>query len=480
MEYKIKIGLEIHAKLNTQSKMFCRCPNTALVDEEPNIRICPICMGMPGVLPKINKKAVEFAIKVGLALNCKISSFTKFDRKNYFYPDLPKGYQISQYDLPIAKDGKLEINSDHPKEIRIRRVHLEEDAGKLIHPEGKNYSLVDLNRAGTPLLEIVTEPDINSPEEAKVFMQELQKILRYLEVSNADMEKGELRCDANISLQSSKESSETNEKVEIKNVNSFRALEKALSYEIRRQSELLKKKKKIIQETRGWDDVNEITYSMRQKEFAEDYRYFPEPDLPPLTFTQEEIEKIKDQIPELPYQKKKRYIKEFNLAEEDARILTDDQALANYFEAAIKLLKNKKEIKRLASLIVTDLLGLLREKNLTISKCRVKPEDLVDLVILIEKGSISISLAKSVLEKMIKEGLSPVEIIEKEGLKQISSEEELEKIAKEVLKENPKPVEDYKKGKKEAIKFLMGKVMQKTKGQANPEKTLKILQNLLE
>jgi len=494
MEYDVVIGLEIHAQLKTKSKMFCRCSNDSST-AKPNENICPICLGMPGTLPVINKKAVEWTILTGLALNCQIAKFSKFDRKNYFYPDLPKGYQISQYDLPLCKDGFLEIEIFNQKKlyfkkIGINRIHLEEDAGKLIHPEGKEYSLVDLNRAGTPLMEIVTEPDISSSQEAKIFMQNLRTILRYLGVSEANMEEGNLRCDANISLKPlGKEKLGT--KVEIKNINSFRSLERALDYEIKRQRKCLLKGEKIIQETRGWDEINNKTVSQRGKEESHDYRYFPEPDLPPLNFEVNKwinIENIKMQLPELPREKKQRFIQDYGLNDYDASILTSDYLLAKFFERCIEVIPQdiesteilKNYAKKISNWLTVELQALLKDNNLNIDQCLIKPQGLTRLVDLIEKGEISGKIAKDIFLIMFKEGKDPESIIKKKNLRQISNKEELDNIINEVLQENQQSVVDYQKGKKQALGYLVGQVMQKTKGQANPQLASQLLKEKLE
>jgi len=478
MELIPKIGLEIHIELKTRSKMFCSCKNDP-DEKHPNINICPVCLGHPGTLPVINREAVRKTIKTGLALNCEISRHTFFERKNYFYPDLPKGYQISQYSTPICKNGFLEIDG---KKIRIRRVHLEEDTGRLIHE--KDYSLVDFNRAGVPLMELVTEPDIESPKEARKFAEELQLILRYLDVSDADMEKGQMRVEANISLSSKKGVLGT--KVEIKNLNSFKAVEKALEYEIERQRKILESGKKVIQETRGWDPAREITFSQREKEEAQDYRYFPEPDLPPLEITQEMVDEIRAEIPELPRQKRERFKKEYNLDEKSIEIFVKNKDFGEYFEKVVSeftpnLPKEKllRLIKLATNYLTTDLLGLLKGASVSGEDFLITPENFAEFIELIDEGKISSKIAKIVLEEMFKTGADPSQIIEEKGLVLIADEAEIEKIVYQVISENQKAVLDFKKGKENALEFLIGQVMRKTKGKANPKIAKEILTRIL-
>jgi aspartyl-tRNA(Asn)/glutamyl-tRNA(Gln) amidotransferase subunit B len=478
MELIPKIGLEIHIELKTRSKMFCSCKNDP-DEKHPNINICPVCLGHPGTLPVINREAVRKTIKTGLALNCEISRHTFFERKNYFYPDLPKGYQISQYSTPICKNGFLEIDG---KKIRIRRVHLEEDTGRLIHE--KDYSLVDFNRAGVPLMELVTEPDIESPKEARKFAEELQLILRYLDVSDADMEKGQMRVEANISLSSKKGVLGT--KVEIKNLNSFKAVEKALEYEIERQRKILESGKKVIQETRGWDPAREITFSQREKEEAQDYRYFPEPDLPPLEITQEMVDEIRAEIPELPRQKRERFKKEYNLDEKSIEIFVKNKDFGEYFEKVVSeftpnLPKEKllRLIKLATNYLTTDLLGLLKGASVSGEDFLITPENFAEFIELIDEGKISSKIAKIVLEEMFRTGADPSQIIEEKGLVLITDEAEIEKIVYQVISENQKAVSDFKKGKENALEFLIGQVMRKTKGKANPKIAKEILTRIL-
>jgi aspartyl-tRNA(Asn)/glutamyl-tRNA(Gln) amidotransferase subunit B len=478
MKFQPVIGLEIHVELKTKSKMFCSCPNDP-DERHPNVNICPVCTAQPGTLPVINEEAVRKTIKTGLALNCQIPATSKFDRKNYFYPDLPKGYQISQYDMPLCKDGFLEIGV---RKIRIRRVHLEEDTGRLIHE--KSYSLVDFNRAGIPLMELVTEPDIHSAKEARKFAEELHLIMHYLNVSDADMEKGEMRVEVNISL--SKKEGKLGTKVEIKNLNSFRSVERAIDYEIQRQTELLVKEEKIIQETRGWDDIKEVTVSQRGKEEAHDYRYFPEPDLPPLHFTHDDIQKIKSEIPELPQQKKERFKREYELDDNAIEIFVYNKNLGEYFEKVIselppKISKNQlpRLIKLATNYLITDLQGLLKGVLVSDKNFLITPENFAEFINLIAEEKISSKIAKIVLEEMFKTGADPSHIIEEKGLVLITDEAKIEKIIEEVISENRKAVSDFKKGKGTTLQFLIGQVMAATKGKANPEITKNLLTKIL-
>ena len=484
MEYSPKIGLEIHIELKTKSKMFCSCKNDP-EETRPNFNICPICLGHPGILPVINKEAVKKVIKVGLALSCEISEFSFFERKSYFYPDLPKGYQISQYSTPLCKNGFLEIGG---KKIRIRRIHLEEDTGRLIHE--KDCSLVDFNRAGIPLVELVTEPDISSAKEARNFAEELQLILRYLEISDANMEKGEMRIEANISL-SSQNSENFGTKVEIKNLNSFRAVERAIDYEIKRQAEILKNGGKIIQETRGWDPVKEITFSQREKETEKDYRYFPEPDLPPLRISKEILEEIKKEMPELPKEKRERLKNEYRLNEDKIEILIRDLPLCNFFENSVSELKRwlRDELKKvkpedefsaieiLSNYLISDIKGILKKKNLESKDLPfyISAENFAEFVTFIFTKKISSKAAKEILEEMFEKRKDPSQIIEEKGFSQKLSDEEMKKIIEEVIKENQKAVKDFQEGKEQAIQFLIGQTMRKTQGKADP----KIVENLL-
>ncbi len=479
-KYQPTIGLEIHVELDTKSKMFCSCPNNP-EERRPNVNICPICLGHPGTLPVINGQAVKKVIKTGLALNCQIPEYSKFDRKNYFYPDLPKGYQISQLYQPLCRNGFSEINK---KKIRIREVHLEEDTGKLVHPEGTDYSLVDFNRAGVPLMELATEPDIKSAKEARKFAEEFHLLMHYLDVSDADMEKGQMRIEVNISLSKKKEVLGT--KVEIKNLNSFRAVEQAIEYEIKRQTEILDKGKKVIQETRGWEDTKGITVSQREKETAQDYRYFPEPDLPPLHITQDTVSEIKTEVPELPPKKRERLAREYGLDEMSAEIFVYNKNLGEYFEKAVSELPPNlakenlfKLIKLASNYIITDLQGLLKGTSIASSNFRITPENFAEFITLIYSGQISSKIAKQVLGEMFKTGADPSHIIEEKGLIQITDQSEIEKIIKEVISKNPKAVADFKSGKANAFQYLIGQLMAATKGKANPETASKLLTKLL-
>jgi len=473
MQYEAVIGLEVHAQLLTQSKIFCSC--STQFGSEPNTQVCPVCLGMPGVLPVLNKKAVEYTIKTGLAMNCKIASYSRFARKNYFYPDLPKGYQISQYELPLCEEGYLEITvNNERRKIRIKRIHLEEDAGKNIHdPSG--YSFVDFNRTGVPLMEIVSEPDIKTPAEAASYMKKLRTILRYLGVCDGNLEQGSLRCDANISIRPVG-SKEFGVKTEIKNINSFRFVEKALEYEIKRQIRILTDGGKITQETRLWDSQTGTTQSMRSKEEAHDYRYFPEPDLVPVVVSKDFIERIKKDMPELPDKKIEKFIKQYNLPNYDAEILTEEKSIAEWFEEAVKLGGKPKEV---SNWIMVELLRLLNEENKDITQCPVKPSQLVELIGLIEKGTINRNTAKEVFEEMYKTGKTAENIVKEKGLTQISDDAILIEAIKEVISKNPKEVERFKNGEEKLIGFFVGQVMKNTKGKANPKLVNELILKLL-
>lgn len=484
---KPTIGLEIHVELKTNSKMFCSCKNDP-EEKKANVNVCPICMGHPGTLPVANKEAIKKTIKTGLAMHCQVNEESKFDRKNYFYPDLPKGYQISQYDKPFCKEGYLEIPISKDlsdmglKTIRITRVHLEEDTGRLIHPEKADYSLVDYNRAGIPLMELVTEPDLESGLEVRRFAEELQLIFRYLGVSDADMEKGQMRVEVNISMGTDKK---LGTKVEIKNLNSFKSAEKAVDYEIKRQKELLKDKAKIIQETRGWDDAKSITFSQREKEEAHDYRYFPEPDLLPVITDSQVINSIQAEIPELPAEKRRRFKKEYDLDPELIEIFTDSKDLGEYFEKVISEIevgeRDKKFpvlIKLSANYIITDLLGLLNGE-FDEKECAITPENFAEFITLIQEGKITSKTAKEILVEMLQTSKDPSQIIEDRGLSQITNKKEIEKAVKEVIEQNPQPVEDYRQGNKNALQFLLGKVIKQTRGKANPQIAQQLLKDIL-
>ncbi|MFO7294803.1 MAG: Asp-tRNA(Asn)/Glu-tRNA(Gln) amidotransferase subunit GatB [Clostridia bacterium] len=475
MKYEVVIGLEIHAELSTQSKVFCGC--STKFGAAPNTQCCPICIGMPGVLPLINKKALEYTIKAGLALNCSIARYTKMDRKNYFYPDLPRACQISQYDMPVCQNGYLDIVvNGSTRRIGINRIHLEEDAGKLLHDQYADSTLVDLNRSGVPLIEIVTEPDLRSAEEAKVFLETLRTILRYIDVSDCKMEEGSLRCDVNISVRPEGQK-EFGVRTEMKNLNSFRAVYRAIEYEANRQIAIMEEGGTVLRETRRWDEGAGKSFSMRAKEHAQDYRYFPEPDLPPIEIDDEWVEEIRRQIPELPDQKRRRYVEEYGLPEYDAGILTSSKDLADYFENCVKLYENPKAI---SNWLMGDFLRLVNEKNIEISDVPVTAENLVKLLKLIDSKVISGPIAKTVFEEMFNTGKDPEAIVEEKGLKQITDRDELVKVIKRVLEENPKSVEDYKKGKKKALGFLVGQTMKATRGKANPQLVNEILLEELE
>lgn len=481
-KYEAVIGLEIHAQISTKTKMFCRCDNDSF-GKEPNVNVCPVCMGHPGQLPVINEIAVEKGIKAALALGCEIPEFSKFDRKQYFYPDSPKGFQISQYDQPVSKDGKVEITiGEEKKGIGVTRLHLEDDAGKLTHvgPTSRNPengTLCDYNRAGTPLMEIVSDPDLRSAEEAVAYAKEVQAILRYVGSSDADMEKGMMRFDASVSLRPKGED-KLYPRAEIKNLNSFKALEAAIAYEIERQAELWDKGEAPSGDTTiGWSDEKGKTYFMRDKEGADDYRYFPEPDLPPLVVTKEMVEGFKAQIPELPSQKKERYIEELGLSEDDARILALDLDMARYFEKVVEI---SGDAKKATSFINTILLKHLKEDGLEIGECKVGAESLAELIKLVNDGDISNNQAKGeVFEAMYETGKGAGDIVEEKGLKQMSDEGELMEICQRILDANPAVVEDVKAGKGKAVGALVGQVMKETKGQANPKKVNEIFAKLI-
>ena len=512
MKYEPVIGLEIHAELKTRTKMFCYSKNDP-DEKHPNMNICPICMGHPGTLPYINKEAVKKVIQVGLALHGEIPEYSQFDRKNYFYPDLPKGYQISQYEHPLVKGGYLDLPKSG-RRIAVRRVHLEEDTGRLIHDQKTGASLVDFNRAGVPLMELVTEPDLSSSEEVREFGEELQKILQYLGASDANMEKGQMRVEVNISLIHTNtpritqipEDGKINEyirdisdrfvhirdmgtKVEIKNINSFRYAADATDYEIKRQTELLDQGEKIAQETRGWNENKKETFSQRSKEEAHDYRYFPEPDLPPLTISREWVETLRSELPELPQEKRVRLVREYGVSEEAAMIFSSDKALVDYFEKAATELKEHDEetpekprrdvYKTLASVMTGDFLRLLRESAASVSDIRITPENFAELVHYITEDKISNTAAKQALDEMFRSGEDPSDIIQRLGLWQMSDAGDLEDIVRHIVKENPKAVEDYKKGKEASLQFLVGQVMKESRGKANPKMVREIIQKLL-
>lgn len=476
MSYETIIGLEVHVQLFTKSKIFCGCSTN--FGAPPNTQTCPVCLGLPGVLPVLNHEALRFAIKVGLALDCRIAERMKFDRKNYFYPDLPKNFQISQYDLPLANDGHLELETeDGIKTIRIRRVHLEEDAGKLLHMEGEDSSLVDFNRTGIPLLEIVSEPDITSPEEAHDYLVKLKSILKYLEVSDCNMEEGSLRCDANISIRT-RGKKELGVKTELKNMNTFKGVRSALWYEARRQREVLEEGGTIKQETRLWNEKNGRTYSMRTKEEAFDYRYFPEPDLVPFLLDREFVESMKKTIPELPQERLKRLEKEYRLSLSSALFLVQEKKLADLFEESAK--NNKERGQIIANWITGDIMAEANKKNTPVWELIKNPKHISEIAQIIEDGSATGKMVKGIIPEMIDSGKGPREIIESRGLSQIKDEAEIEKILGEVIEKNQKPVKDYKEGKPGALTFLVGQVMKETKGKANPKIVNKLLKRRME
>ncbi|NWF77669.1 MAG: Asp-tRNA(Asn)/Glu-tRNA(Gln) amidotransferase subunit GatB [Chloroflexi bacterium] len=464
MTYEIVIGLEVHTQLLTKSKMFCSC-SADYASAPPNTHVCPICLGMPGVLPVINEKAIEYTVMTALALNCTIPEYTKFDRKNYFYPDLMKGYQISQYDAPIGKGGWLTIDSNGPrKRINITRVHLEEDVAKLWHRG--DYSLIDVNRSGVPLMEIVSEPEISSPEEARDYLVKLHNILRYLGVSTGNMEEGSFRCDANISIRPSG-SKEFLPKVEVKNMNSFKAVYQALEYEARRQMKVLEGGGELVQETRGWVEEQGITVLQRTKEYADDYRYFPEPDLPPLVLDRAWIEEIRARLPELPEARRDRFMTQYGLPLYDANILTGSKAMADYFENCVKLMGSTKA-KTVSNWLLGDFSRLLNATNTDIENAKISPKQLAEMLSLVDNGTISGPVAKAVLEEMFRTGKEASEIITEKKLSQISDADEIREVVKQVMANNAGAIADYASGKQQALTFIIGQVMKATRGRANP------------
>lgn len=479
MKYEAVIGLEVHTELQTKTKIFCSCRTSFGAD--PNTNVCPVCLGLPGVLPVLNKKVLEYAVRAGLALNCEISRFSKFDRKNYYYPDLPKNFQTSQFDLPICEHGYLDVEVEGEKRrIRITRAHMEEDAGKLVHHgtsiTDSDYSLVDYNRTGTPLLEIVSEPDMRSAKEAVAYMEKMRAILQYVGISDCRMEEGSLRCDANVSVRPVGQK-ELGTKTEIKNINSFKGVERAIEYEAMRQAELLEDGGKVVQETRTWDEKEGVTKSMRTKEEANDYRYFPEPDLVPFTVSDEYIENIRKSLPELPDARKERDMKEFGLSSEDAVFMTNDKATADYFEAAVDA---GADPKACVNWLMGEFASQLSTDGIEIAKAPVSAENLAALLKLISKGTISGKIAKKVFATMWKEGGNPEEIVKAQGLVQISDTAELSKLVDEVVGKNPKAVEDFKAGKKKAVGALVGQIMKATKGKANPRVINELLNKKLQ
>ena len=477
MEYEPVIGLEVHAQLLTRSKIFCGC-STAF-GEEPNTQTCPVCTGQPGSLPVVNRKAVEFAIKLGLATSCRIAPFSIFARKNYFYPDLPKGYQISMYEHPLAENGFVEITFEgQRRRIHLIRIHMEEDAGKLKHgetPETASFSYVDFNRTGVPLVEIVSGPDIRSPQEAGDYLRKLRAILQYLEICTGDMEKGTFRCDANVSVRP-KGRKEFGTRTELKNMNSFRHVEKALEYEIKRQTALLEEGEEVIQETRLWDVGQGVSVSMRGKEEAHDYRYFPDPDLVPLKVEENWVEEIRKSLPELPDEKKERFLREYQIPEYDAEILTSTKAMGVYYEECVHLFPEPKTV---SNWMMGELLRELKHDEREIDQCPVTPQHLAGMLTMMKGGTISGKIAKDVFEEMYRTGERPEKIVQDKGWVQIQDEGEIEKAIEEAIEANPKQVEDYRKGREKLFGFFVGEVMKQTKGKANPKLVNELLRKKL-
>lgn len=464
MDYEPVIGLEIHAQLKTESKIFCGC--STRFGGSPNTHTCPVCIGMPGVLPVLNRKVVEYTIRMALATHCAIAKVARFARKNYFYPDLPKGYQISQYELPLAVNGWMEIEgAAGAKRVRIHRIHMEEDAGKLVHDEYQPVSYVDLNRTGVPLIEIVSEPDIATPEEAASYLRALREVLRYLDICDGNMEEGSMRCDANISLRPVGTSA-LGTKVELKNMNSFKNVQKALEFEIRRQKVMLERGEALVQETRLWDAGRNVTVSMRGKEEANDYRYFPDPDLVPVTVDEDWIGEVRKSLPELPEAKRERFVRQYALPLYDAQVLTSSRSLADYFEAAAQEFARPK---LLSNWIMSELLRELNRNDREIEDCPVSPQNLAELMRLLDSGVISGKIAKAVFDEMFSSGKSARSIVDEKGLLQVSDEAQIESAIDQVLSENPKEVSQFRAGKDKLFGFFVGQVMRKTKGKANPQ-----------
>ena len=463
-DYEVIIGLEVHSELSTKTKIFCSCPTT--FGGSPNKQTCPICMGMPGTLPVLNEKVVEYAVKAGLATNCEISRNSKNDRKNYFYPDLPKAYQISQFDEPLCEHGYVEIDTENgKKKIRLTRIHIEEDAGKLNHDEFAGDSLVDLNRAGVPLIEIVSEPDLRSSEEVESYLRKLKSILEYIEVSDCKMQEGSFRADVNVSVRKKGET-KFGTRTEMKNMNSFRSITRAIEYEVDRQIDVLEDGGEIEQETLRWDDVSGKTFSMRDKEDAQDYRYFPDPDLVAIKLSDEYIENIKKNLPELPESRKERYLTQYNLSEKDAKIITSSKYLSDLFENAIKVCNNPKAV---SNWIISDISRILNETEMDPIEIPFDSNQLGKLIILIDKGTISSKLAKKVLVEMFEHPRDPEDIIDEKGWVQISDEGAIKDVVMRVLDANPQSVADFKGGKQKALGFLVGQAMKETRGKANPQ-----------
>ena len=475
MEYEAVIGLEVHVQLKTESKIFCGCPTE--FGAPPNTHTCPVCLGMPGVLPVLNRKAVEMALKFALATGATIAKRSVFARKHYFYPDLPKNYQISQYELPIATGGAVPIKGPGgEKSVRLTRIHLEEDAGKLVHDESRPVSYVDLNRTGVPLLEIVSEPDIRSPEEAAAYLKALREIVRYLDISDGNMEEGSLRCDANISVRPKGEDS-LGVKTELKNMNSFRHVQRALEYEIRRQTALLLDGGRVVQETRLWDEARGVTLPMRGKEEAHDYRYFPDPDLVPVVVDGAWLEELKAGLGELPAEKRERFVREYGLPEQDAEVLTSSRELADFFEETVRLYKG--DPKKAANWIMVEVLRHLKEEGSEIGETRLEPRHLASILGLVDGGKISGNIGKELLAEAFRTGRDPEEVVKERGLLQLSDEGALEAVVREVIEACPEEVAKYRAGKVKVLGFLVGQVMRKTQGKANPKLAGEILRRLL-
>ncbi|NHN35362.1 Asp-tRNA(Asn)/Glu-tRNA(Gln) amidotransferase subunit GatB [Paenibacillus agricola] len=474
-KYETVIGLEVHVELHTKSKIFCGC-STAF-GAPPNTHTCPVCLGYPGVLPVLNKQAVEYAMKAAIALNCVIATDSKFDRKNYFYPDSPKAYQISQYDKPIGEHGWIEIEvAGQTKRIGVTRVHLEEDAGKLTHVDGGFTTLADFNRVGTPLIEIVSEPDLRSPEEARAYLEKLKAIMQYCDVSDVKMEEGSLRCDANVSIRPY-EQAEFGIRAELKNMNSFRGVQKGLEYEEWRQAELLNSGGKVVQETRRWDEAQGKTIMMRSKEEAHDYRYFPDPDLVRIYIDEDWKARVRDSIPELPDARKSRYVSEYSLPSYDAEVITSSIKLADFFEESLKYTKDAKAV---SNWIMGDLLGYLNANNQELEQLPITGKGLGEMILLLEKGTISSKIAKTVFKAMLETGKAPGQIVEEQGLVQISDEGAIKAVVEKVVAGNPQSVADFKAGKDKAVGFLVGQVMKETKGKANPGLVNKLIIDCLQ
>ena len=462
-DYEVVIGLEVHAELSTKTKIFCSCPTE--FGGAPNTHTCPICMAMPGTLPVLNEKVVEYAVKAGLATNCTISRNSKNDRKNYYYPDLPKSYQISQYDKPLCEDGEVEIETKNGKKtIRIERIHIEEDAGKLNHDDFGGGSLVDLNRAGVPLIETVSRPDMRSAEEAEAYLRKLKSIFEYIEVSDCKMQEGSLRADVNVSVHRPGEPLGT--RTEMKNMNSFRSIVRAIDYEVERQIDVIENGGKVTQETLRWDDVSGKTFPMRDKEDAQDYRYFPDPDLVAIKLSEEYIENIKNNLPELPESRKQRYLEEYKLSEKDANLITSSKYLSDLFEQATAICNNAKAVN---NWIISDISRILNETEMEPIQIPFDSKQLAKLVILIDKGTISSSIGKKVLVELFENPRDPEEIIKEKGWIQISDEGAIKEVVLKVLEANPQSIADYKGGKDKALGFLVGQAMKETKGKANPQ-----------